>query len=220
MKIFATSDIHGNKQIICKLITAYENSEAELLLVCGDIGGKGYRAHTLKELGKRQRQDYDYLINELTKCSKPFRCILGNDDWFDVDDGYCLATDGKLNDIIAFDFVHITPFNTNREMNENQLAYQLGKLEIGNNSIVMAHCPPHGFQDKIQSGTRVGSKSIKDCITRLQPKIWLCGHIHEDFGFSKIGETLVINCACDHLKDRLRGFIVDTNNMQCDYIDV
>jgi Icc-related predicted phosphoesterase len=39
MKIFATSDIHGNKTIMNKLFDAYENSEAELLLVCGDIGG-------------------------------------------------------------------------------------------------------------------------------------------------------------------------------------
>ena len=47
MKILATSDIHGNKHIISKLVTAYEDNGADWLLICGDIGGKG-RAYTLK----------------------------------------------------------------------------------------------------------------------------------------------------------------------------
>lgn|GEM_PF-5102523 len=93
MKIFTTSDIHGNKNIIHKLVTAYEESDAEMLLICGDIGGKGYRIYSIKEFGQRQREDYEYLVGELKKCSKPFYCILGNDDWFDVDDDYCLMLD-------------------------------------------------------------------------------------------------------------------------------
>ena len=47
MKIFATSDIHGNKTIINKLVESYENSEADILLICGDIGGKSYHSPTI-----------------------------------------------------------------------------------------------------------------------------------------------------------------------------
>lgn len=42
MKMFATSDIHGNKAVIHELVQAFEESNADLLLVCGDIGGKYY----------------------------------------------------------------------------------------------------------------------------------------------------------------------------------
>jgi Icc-related predicted phosphoesterase len=216
MKIFATSDIHGNKKIINRLVNVYENSEAELLLICGDIGGKGYQASSALRFGRQQRQDYDYLVAELKKCTKPFCCILGNDDWFDAHDDYCLSSGETVKffgDIVAFDFVKITPFNTNRESNENKIAYELEKIAINENSIIMAHCPPYKAQDKIYSGENVGSKSIRECIENIQPKIWFCGHIHEDFGVSEIGKTLVINCACSHLQDALRGVIIDTDNL-------
>lgn len=218
MKRFATSDIHGNKEIINKLVTAYSESDAELLLICGDIGSKGYRAYSIKEFGQRQREDYDYLVNELEKFGKPFYCILGNDDWFDVNDESCLNTGGKVGNIIAFDWVNITPFNTNRECNENKIAYELSKLRLDSDSIVMAHCPPHLAQDKIITGTHVGSVSVKTCIKNREPKIWFCGHIHENHGVSKLEKTLVINCACDHLKDRLRGVIVDTETLEYSFV--
>ena len=218
MKIFATSDIHGNKQIVSNLVTAYENSDADLLLICGDIGGKSHRTLTIEEFGIKQREDYDYLTSELRQCTKPFYCLLGNDDWFDVDDDYCLSTGQTVGSIVAFDWVNFTPFNTNREANENKMGYELGKLNITTETLVMAHCPPYMAQDKILSGKHVGSKSVKKYIESNQPKIWLCGHIHEDFGISKLGNTLVVNCACDHLKDRLRGVVVDTETMDYNFI--
>lgn len=51
MKILATSDIHGNKKIISNLVNVYESSDADLLLICGDIGGKGYRAASALRFG-------------------------------------------------------------------------------------------------------------------------------------------------------------------------
>jgi len=50
VKIFATSDIHGNKNIINKL---YKISKlCDLLLVCGDIGGKDVGSKTLRQFSK------------------------------------------------------------------------------------------------------------------------------------------------------------------------
>jgi Icc-related predicted phosphoesterase len=220
MKIMATSDIHGNKKIISKLVSAYEKSDAEMLLICGDIGGKGYRTHSITEFGQRQREDYDYLVSNLSQCKKSFRCILGNDDWFDLVDDYCLCTGEMSGNIVAFDWVSITPFNTNREVNENKIWYELSKLDINAKSVILAHCPPHMAQDRIHMGTHVGSLSIREFITKRAPKIWFCGHIHENHGASKIGKTLVINCACDHLKDQLRAVIVDTETLEYNFIEL
>jgi Icc-related predicted phosphoesterase len=220
MKILATSDIHGNKSIIDKLTRAYEDSCAELLLICGDIGGKGYHISSLNEFSLHQLQDYNYLIDKLKKCSKPFKCILGNDDWFDAEDEFCLTIGQKFNSITAFDLVHITPYDTNREANENKLAYELSRIKIDSESVIIAHGPPYGAQDKIYSGERVGSKAVKKYIEDNMPKIWLCGHIHEDYGVSRIGETLVVNCACDHLRDKLQGFIVNTDSLEYEAIKI
>ena len=189
-------------------------------MICGDIGGKGHRALTIEEFGSKQREDYDYLISEVRQCFKPFYCLLGNDDWFDVDDVYCLSSGHTMENIVAFGWVNLTPFNTNREANENKMGYELSKLEIKTDTIIMAHCPPYMAQDKILSGEHVGIKSVKKCIDSNKPKLWLSGHIHEDFGVSMLGNTLVVNCACDHLKDRLRGVVVDTDTMDYNFIDL
>ena len=64
--------------------------------------------------------------------------------------------------------------------------------------VVAIHCPPCGCDlDVIMSGQRVGSKSVRNWIEKKQPKLVLCGHIHENLsktGFWKadIGKTLVI----------------------------
>ncbi len=41
MKIFATSDIHGNRVIMDKLNDIVD--EVDLIIICGDIGGKDIR---------------------------------------------------------------------------------------------------------------------------------------------------------------------------------
>lgn len=119
-----------------------------------------------------------------------------------------------VENIKVFDYVSITPFSTNREANENKIEYELMKLGIDEKSIVMVHCPPYMAQDKIHSGANVGSKSARKCIESFRPKIWFCGHIHEDFGVSRIGTTLVVNCACDHTKSALKYVIVDSDSME------
>lgn len=40
---------------------------------------------------------------------------------------------------------------------------------------------------------RVGSKTLRNCLDKYQPKYWVCGHVHEARGEKKVGNTRVIN---------------------------
>lgn len=80
--------------------------------------------------------------------------------------------------------------NDEREKRLNKL---LNELE---NPIVLSHAPPYGFVDKVHSGEHVGSKVLLKAIKKHQPKLVLCGHIHEAKGKAKIGKTQVINLGC------------------------
>lgn len=72
-----------------------------------------------------------------------------------------------------------------------------------NLDILVSHGPAYGCLDVAQSGydclgTRAGSRSIKSLVERVQPKVMVCGHIHEGRreGSSKmIGQTTVYNVA-------------------------
>ena len=193
MKIFATADLHGNRIIMDKLNKI--DGKYDLILICGDIGGKDIRGKTIQEFSVHQKEDAKYLCSILEKMNTESRFILGNDDWFEMShDKYLKSTEviGGLQ-FIPFEFVSITPFKTNREVNENKINYELHKLKADTNSIIVAHTPPLGAGDILYSGGRCGSKSIRTWIEEIQPMLWLNGHIHENNSVTMIDDTIVFD---------------------------
>lgn len=221
MKIFATADLHGNRVAMDCLRSLV--SRVDLILICGDVGGRESipperEACNLKEmalagLSAGQRKDVEYLDKVLEGIDVEGFYILGNDDWFDWQSPHLLTEPivrGGLT-FIPFDFVNLTPFNTNREANENKLAYELSKHQVDENTIMVAHTPPFGAGDTLYDGKHCGSKSVRDWIKFYQPKMWLCGHIHEDFGKKRMDKCQVLNCTTyPNKKDGLRGWLIDT----------
>ena len=220
MKIFATSDIHGSRKIMDKL--SIVAPDVDLILVCGDIGGKDGRGKTFRQFSEYQKLDADYLSSALKNIDTESRFILGNDDWFECDDINYLQnaeTIGGLN-FVPFEYVLLTPFNTNREVNDNKLEYELDKLSADRNTIVVAHTPPLGAGDILYNGSHCGSRSVRAWIEEVQPKLWLCGHIHEDNSAIWISDTLVLNCACNYPDGVLRGWIVNTDTMDYEAVEI
>ena len=219
MKIFATSDIHGNKALMAKLKEM--SAISDLVLICGDVGGKEYFFRDILDFSAQQRKDAEYLDSLLSDIGATSRFILGNDDWFEYDGGNYLSKSEDIGGehLVPFEYVGITPFNTNREANENKLRYELGKLTCADgscpneNSIIVAHMPPYGAGDVLYNGSHCGSKAIRQWIEGVQPKLWLCGHIHEDFGMDNIGGTIVLNCACRHERNIFAGWLIDTETL-------
>ena len=84
-------------------------------------------------------------------------------------------------------FKHRMGKNKRRELKLNKL------LKENKNSILISHNPPYGIVDKAFNGKHVGSKIIQRAIKKYQPKLVLCGHIHEAEGEGKIGKTKIYN---------------------------
>ena len=218
MKIFSTSDLHGNRTIMDKLkIIA---PQVDLILICGDIGGKDGRGKTFRQFSEYQKRDADYLVSVLRDIQTESWFILGNDDWFEYENGHYLQRAETVGDLklIPFEYVLLTPFNTNREVNDNKLSYELARLDADVSTIMVAHTSPLGAGDILYNGSRCGSRAVREWIGEVQPKLWLCGHIHEDNSAGFIGDTLVLNCACEYQNDILRGWIVDLDTMKYEKI--
>lgn len=218
MKILATADIHGNHKIIQKLKDAAK--DVDLVLICGDIGGKNYPIPSIREFGECQIADEFYLDMELRELKAKSRYILGNDDWFESRaGGRYLSSPSYIDGLMfaPFEWVSPTPFNTNREINQNMMRYNLEKLtEHGldwKNTVIVAHMPPLGAGDILYNGSHCGSSEIRNWIESFQPKLWLCGHIHEDNSVNTIGDTLVFNCACRHERNKFAGWVIDTDTL-------
>jgi uncharacterized protein len=169
------------------------------------------------------------------------RCIItpGNDDPVDADPVY--AADGRVEfpsetvcdlgpvAMASLGVVPFTPWNTERECSEEDLAKQisqmLGALPPGRPCIMNFHCPPYatGLDDApeldatlkpvIRGGrpsiVPVGSRAVRDAIKHYQPPVSLHGHIHESRGVQRLGRTLCVNPGSDYSAGVLRGAVVD-----------
>ena len=169
------------------------------------------------------------------------RCIItpGNDDPVNAD--AVLAAHARVEcpelelcdlgpvTMASLGVVPTTPWNTERECTEDELAKQisemLGQVPDGRPTILNLHCPPYasGLDDApeldatlkpvIRGGRPsiipVGSHAVREAIKRYQPVVGLHGHIHESRGAQKIGRTLCVNPGSDYSSGVLRGAVID-----------
>jgi Icc-related predicted phosphoesterase len=170
---------------------------------------------------------------------KGIRCIVSpaNDDIFEVDpiiDAAQLVDLGESNliDLDGFSLVSTgwanpTPWNTFRELPEDQLRVRIDALvaEVADprRSIFNFHAPPFGsnldnapqigadmrYVSGGQALIPVGSHAIRDSILEYGPALSLHGHIHEGRGAVKLGRTLAVNPGSTYEDGVLQAAIVD-----------
>ncbi len=78
------------------------------------------------------------------------------------------------------------------DLTEESAAALLAEIETAD--ILITHSPPKGVADEARGLGSIGSTAVRAAIDRLQPKLVLCGHVHDCWGRSgRIGRSLVHN---------------------------
>lgn len=211
MKAFVTSDIHGRFDILNKIADFIKNrQDIELIILCGDIA-KDYSCDFFEELENKQYSDYKKIMYILTKLNRKIIFIQGNHDVFNVDkiDENYLPYCGSevFNNFVTIEYTNFFMYGTRREGNEEDMTHRLAKLNINNKSIIVSHIPPYKCLDKADNGKYYGSTAVRAMIKDKKPSYFLCGHVHDSFGFKKLHKTLVFNGACSEVE--ARGWVVN-----------
>ena len=122
-----------------------------------------------------------------------------------------------------------TPWNSPRELPENELETHLEELVAGADEMSRTafnfHVPPirtaidrapaldDSLKPIVRGGTvtmtAAGSQAVRNVIERHQPPLGLHGHIHESRGAVKVGKTLCINPGSEYAEGVLHGAIVE-----------
>ncbi len=85
-----------------------------------------------------------------------------------------------------------TPWSWSYDLDETEAEAALTDLPEG--AILVVHSPPKGLCDASSDGSHLGSTAILAAIEARQPKLVVCGHIHEAWGQSAhTGDTDVVN---------------------------
>ena len=191
MKILAVADIHGAQYRLNLVLKNIDRYSLDLVVICGDITQFG---------------PGDLAMNFLDQIPVETLAITGNIDSADVGKGIdeSKATRIEMKRVIkkGIPFVGI-----GRDIS-NQLKIIDEKKLIDENSVIVSHEPPYGAQDKVFLGMHAGSKILREIIKKYKPRLVLSGHIHEDPGYGKINNTLVVNCS---MGKRGEGALVDIN---------
>lgn len=155
--------------------------------------------------------------------------ILGRSDYVELTDGRIVRLDDR-HEMLTLPYSNITPWRTNRELDETEIANRLradvGKLEHPQRAVFNTHVPPSGTQldlaprllpdlTKVMGPggepelVHVGSTAVRAAVEEFQPLLGLHGHIHESKGFSSLGRTLCVNPGSAYSEGVLQGLVVD-----------
>jgi Icc-related predicted phosphoesterase len=163
----------------------------------------------------------------------------GNDDLFDVDELLEASASIELlemrvhrvsdeHEIITSGWSNQTPWDTEREATEDELAERFGSMleqvEDMERCIFNLHVPPYNakidscpkLDDDLQvvytMGNPVmapaGSTAVREAIERHQPLLGLHGHIHEGRGEAQLGRTLCLNPGSVYSEGILNGVLL------------
>lgn len=186
MKILSIADIHGSQYRLNILLDNIEKYFPDLVVICGDITQFGpadvainllnqIKVKTLAIHGNIDPQDILRAIDESNAINIHLKSVFVNKIQF-------LGIGGNINDQ---DFSNLIITNNNKNLDEI----------IKNSTILVTHIPPYGLQDKAFLGFHSGSKKIKDIVNKHNPRLVLCGHIHENPGYIKYKNSIIVNCS-------------------------
>jgi len=186
MMILAIADIHGSQYRLNILLDNIEKFSPDLVVVCGDITQFG---------------PGEVATNFLEQITVDTFAIPGNIDTPDVAEA---IEKSKATNIVS------------KKVEKNNISFvgvsesdiSLIENRLDEKSVLVTHTPPYGLQDKVFIGMHAGNKNLRKLVDRYKPRLVLCGHIHEDPGYTKTNNTVVVNCS---MGKRGEGALIEIN---------
>lgn len=188
MRILSVADLHGSPIRLALIRERLAVLKPDVLVIAGDITKFGKPA--------------DYL-DRLNDLSLPVLAVRGNTDPPSLEDllgRYANLTSLHRKRVIlqGVSFIGLggtlpVPFRSRIGLREKEMMEKTGPL-IDGLSVMVAHPPPYGILDEVLGRFHTGSNGLRDIVLGREPRVLLCGHIHERPGMARLGRTVVINC--------------------------
>lgn len=187
MKLFAFTDTHGNKKAISALIEKIKNSNPDIIICAGDLTNFSIN---LKKL-----------VGIFGKTGLPLLIIPGNHETNSELTNACKKTKFavnihkkiySINNYLFFGFGLGGFEEKNSEL--EKLIPKIKKISKGKKLIFITHQPPYKTKLDHLNSVHRGSKSIRKFIKETEPKLSICGHLHENENkVDKIKSAIIMN---------------------------
>ena len=212
MKLLVISDFHGSVEAAHKTAAKAKKTQADAIVVCGDLTHFG------------SVEDAEKILAPLTALGLPVLFVGGNCDPAQLAEAQIKGAVNLHEQCYRLDnvsFIGLGAAPTSRfyswfEMSEtkimNALVQTADRCPADRWLVVVSHTPPKGTNvDLAFSKIHAGSVSLRTFIEERKPSIVFCGHIHEAKGVDRIGDTIIVNpgpvrhgnCAIADLGDKI-----------------
>jgi Icc-related predicted phosphoesterase len=188
MKLLAFSDLHRDLDQAAALVEM--SAAADVVIGAGDF------ASVHEGLGET--------IEALSAIAAPTVLVPGNNETAEAlreacaDWAAATVLHGEGTTIGGVEFfglgagVPVTPWDWSFDLDDEAATAMLAACPAG--AVLVLHSPPKGHCDSAGDGSHFGSPALLAAIEARQPRLAVCGHIHESWGCaSEIGSTPLRN---------------------------
>jgi uncharacterized protein len=185
MRVLAFSDVHRDLDQARRL--AERAREVDVVVAASDFASV--------------HRGLEELIDVLVVIETPTVVVPGNNETDQALRAACsgwraarvLHGEGAEIDGVAFfglgGGVPVTPWSWSFDFSEDEAAEKLAACPPG--GVLVVHSPPKGYVD---GDRHLGNEAILHAIQDKQPRLTVCGHIHESAGDeASVGNTRVLN---------------------------
>jgi Icc-related predicted phosphoesterase len=188
VKLLAFSDLHRDLEQGAKLVEM--SADADVVIGAGDFASV--------------HEGLEETIAALAAIETPTVLVPGNNETVDAlraaaaDWEAATVLHGEGATIAGSEFfglgagIPVTPWEWSFDLDDDAATQMLAACPEG--AVLVLHSPPRGHCDAAADGTSFGSPALLAAIEEKQPRLAVCGHIHESWGCeSAIGATPVRN---------------------------
>ena len=189
MKLLLFSDVHCSMEHCRELVQ--KSSTVDVVIGAGDLG--------------LVRKGLQETIDALKAIEKPTVLVPGNSESREELEDACRGWDravvlhGTGIEISGMQFwgvgggIPVTPFGDwSYDFTEQEGQKMLSGCPPG--GILVTHSPPHGVLDISSAGQHFGSRAVREAVLAKQPRLCVCGHIHESAGrHDQLEGTAIVN---------------------------
>lgn len=190
MKLLLFSDVHRNLKHCKRLVEL--SAGVDVVVGAGDFAN--------------QHSGLDDCIRALSPITRPSVIVPGNNEREEAlretaarewPSTIVLHAGGMTVEGVPFHGlgggIPVTPFGSwSYDFTEDQARKMLEACPTG--AVIVSHSPPKGHGDQSADGVSHGSVALLEAIEAKRPRLVVCGHIHDAWGYDgRVGETRIIN---------------------------
>lgn len=185
MKILSFVDLHGSIKSLRDI--KKKAKQADIIVCAGDLSIFG--------------SELDVLMGELDKMGKKVLMLHGNHEFSEEVEVLCKVFKnceffhGKVVECEGISFVGWGGGGFSLiDKGFEKFTRKIKKKIDGKKIVLVTHAPPYGTKADYIYKEHHGNKSIRKFIDTMQPKLAICGHLHETAGKKdKVKKSVVIN---------------------------